>query len=143
VIGEFAKKIAMENGWKIYSVLSCEYCDRCFNEEGPQAFVSLVHNAQFVVSNSFHATAFSLIFQKQFAVFDRIENINTRMRDLLSDMGLQNCLVKERNHRCYKIDYEQISEKLYKRITESKAFIDKVLSGEKKSGSLQGNGNGK
>lgn len=124
----FAQKLAVENGWKLYSVLSCEKCDRCFSQEGPQMFVGLVHHAEFVVSNSFHATAFSLIFQKQFVVFNRSESINTRMRDLISCAGLSDCLMDAPKGRRSQIDYRQVARKLDEKVVESKAFIEKVIS---------------
>lgn len=96
----FARRMAEENGWKLYSVLSCKECDRCFEQDGPLTFLNLVHHAQFVVSNSFHATAFSLIFRKQFVVFNRQEHINTRMRDLLYGLGLRDCLTDSAGRDC-------------------------------------------
>lgn len=91
-IGSFAKKTAEENGWKIFSVLPSPFADRCFSEEGPLSFLYLVHHAQLVVSNSFHATAFSLIFGKPFTVFDRSEKINARMRDLIEAAGFPDAM---------------------------------------------------
>ena len=129
---QFAKKLAADNGWKLYSVLFCGECDRCFSQEGPQMFVGLVHHAEFVISNSFHATAFSLIFQKQFVVFNRSERINTRMRDLISLVGLSDCLMNDPRVKCSQIDYRQVAEKLDEKIVDSKAFIKKVISGVRK-----------
>ncbi len=68
---------------KIYSGLKSDYADRCFDNAGPLEFLNLVRNAEIVISNSFHATAFSLIFHKPFYVFEREWAINARMRDLL------------------------------------------------------------
>lgn len=127
---QFAKKLTTENGWKLYSVLSCEECDRCFSEEGPQTFVGLVHNAEFVVSNSFHATAFALIFQKQFVVFNRSESINTRMRDLLELIGAMNRLITDPDQRFQRMNYDEIEKKLNNAITKSKMYIDDVLEGK-------------
>lgn len=84
--------------------------------------------AQFVVSNSFHATAFSLIFRKQFVVFNRQEHINTRMRDLLYGLGLRDCLMDSAGRDCPRIDYPQILEKLDEKVSVSKAYIENVLS---------------
>lgn len=124
----FARRMAEENGWKLYSVLSCKECDRCFEQDGPLTFLNLVHHAQFVVSNSFHATAFSLIFRKQFVVFNRQEHINTRMRDLLYGLGLRDCLMDSAGRDCPRIDYPQILERLDEKVSVSKAYIENVLS---------------
>lgn len=86
---DYAVEAAKENGWKIFSVLPSKYADRCFSKEGPQAFLYLIRHAKLVISNSFHATAFSLIYKVPFKVFDRKENINTRMHDLLESVGTE------------------------------------------------------
>ena len=122
-IKKYVKSIAEKNHWKIYSVFSCDYADKCFENEGPAAFLSLVNNAEFVVSNSFHATAFSLIFHKQFVVFNRMEKINTRMRDLLTMAGLDS--------DAEEIDYTVADERIGNAIGESKAYIERVLSSVK------------
>ena len=124
----FTRRMAEENGWKLYSVLSCKECDRCFEQDGPLTFLNLVHHAQVVVSNSFHATAFSLIFRKQFVVFNRQEHINTRMRDLLYGLGLRDCLMDSAGRDCPQIDYPQILERLDEKVSVSKAYIENVLS---------------
>ena len=94
-------------------------------------FVGLVHHAQFVVSNSFHATAFSLIFQKQFVVFNRREGINTRMRDLLRSVGAQNRLMSTAVQELNEINYDMIIEKLTAALQQSKDYIAEVI-GEKR-----------
>lgn len=133
LISEYAKQIAKKNGWKIYSIFPNSGCDKCFAQEGPTAFLWLIHHAQFVISNSFHATAFSLIYQKQFVVFNREEGINTRMRDLIYGIGLENRMIcgKESTELDY-INYASVEKNLKVKIDESKAFIYRVLSGVKK-----------
>ena len=55
---------------------------------GPLEFVNLILNAEAVVSNSFHATVFAIIFHKEFFVIERKERINTRVNDLLKVFGV-------------------------------------------------------
>lgn len=52
-------------------------------------FVNLILNAEAVVSNSFHATVFAIIFHKEFFVIERKERINTRVNDLLKVFGVE------------------------------------------------------
>ena len=62
---------------------------RNINNAGPLEFVSLISNAAVVVSNSFHATAFSCIFDKDFYTFPLSTQRNSsRMTDLLSSLGV-------------------------------------------------------
>ncbi|MGN1194227.1 MAG: polysaccharide pyruvyl transferase family protein, partial [Acutalibacteraceae bacterium] len=128
----FAKRYAEENKVKIYSFLSVPYCDRSFEQEGPLVFLSLIKNADFVISNSFHATAFSLIFEKQFAVFRRQESINTRMADLLSSVGLSERMLVSGDEECDEIRFDGVRNSLKEKIAESKKYIDTVLSAVKK-----------
>lgn len=37
----------------------------------PEEFIWLIHNSEIVLTDSFHASAFSIIFEKQFLVFER------------------------------------------------------------------------
>ena len=128
----FAQKLAAEHGWKLYSILPCEKCDRCFSQEGPLVFLALVHHAEFVVSNSFHATAFSIIFQKQFVVFDRREGINTRMRDLAYLSGTGNRLITQYESTVLgMIHYSLVQHKLDSTIENSKDYIAMVLGAVK------------
>ena len=118
-LNEKAVDIAKKNGWKIYAIFPNSTSDKCFYNDGPLEFVKLVKNAKFVLSNSFHATAFSIIFERQFRVFERKEKINTRMRDLLS--GLEITMDEE------KIDYGKVNKLLNEQISCSKKYIETVL----------------
>lgn len=119
-----AVELAKKNEWKIYSIFPNPICDKCFYNEGPLGFVRLVKNADFVLSNSFHATAFSIIFERQFTVFERKEKINTRMRDLLKSLGIS------MEGEC--IDYSMVNTLLTEQIFYSKEYIDKVIDEARK-----------
>ena len=130
-IREFCVKAARKNGWKIYSLLKNDYSDRCFPQAGPLEFLSLVRGAAFVASNSFHATVFSLIFEKQFAVFRREEKINARMEDLTAFLGLESAM--EPAFDAYEpVNCAAVQPALCRFVEHSKAFIDGVLKGIEK-----------
>lgn len=59
----------------------------------PQEFVGLVEDAEYIFTDSFHATAFSIIFHKNFNTF--ITNYGTRLRSLLGMAQLEDRIVKE------------------------------------------------
>lgn len=126
---QILKKMALEfkayNNVKIYTInKDIDYADRNFFLQGPETFLSLMRNADFVFTNSFHAVAFALIFEKQFAVYDRSETINSRMRDLLQLFDLQN-LIKDKIdvELLSKIDYKKISNALNLQIVNSRNFL--------------------
>ena len=96
---------------------------------GPIDFISYIKNAEFVISNSFHGTAFSIIFEKQFVVVNRKEAINTRMRDLLSVLKIENRLISENynfNNLIKDINYEEVNKYVNERLEISKMYLDRV-----------------
>lgn len=54
---------------------------------GPEEFISLIAHSSLVLTNSFHATVFSVQFHKTFRVY-ATDKSGARMRDLLSNIGL-------------------------------------------------------
>lgn len=62
-------------------------CDYHFKDMSPSEFLSLIYYADYIVSNSFHATIFSLLYKKQFATILPLEN-SIRIKDLLDTIGL-------------------------------------------------------
>lgn len=82
---EKAKKTAQEGRLKIYAVCPFRqpYAERNFTIAGPESFVSLIKNATLVMTNSFHAIAFCLIYQKEFLFVSRPDGMNDRIEDLL------------------------------------------------------------
>lgn len=71
-----------------------KYNFKNYYEAGPAEFVSLVKNAKFIVTNSFHAVSFSLIFKKNFWVFTETGTSDTRIPGLLADVNLCNRIIK-------------------------------------------------
>lgn len=91
----FARATALERGLKIASLFKTEGVDIVFDGHGPREFLGDILNAECIISNSFHATAFSIIFGRDFYVFRRREGINTRMADLLAAYGLSDRMVSD------------------------------------------------
>ncbi|MBR3017170.1 MAG: polysaccharide pyruvyl transferase family protein [Clostridia bacterium] len=131
-IKNYCLTAAKQYGWRICSVLYNDYSECCFDDEGPASFLTLVKEAEYIVSNSFHAAAFSLIFEKPFAVFRREEKINTRMEDLLSMLGLER-LLEPAVGTIEQVDYSAVRPRLEDFVKESKAYIDTVLKGNRES----------
>ncbi len=124
------KKIALalkkEKGFKIFTVnKNIDYADKNFFYDGPEQFLSLVYHSKYNITNSFHALAFSLIFNKQFLVINRIDKINTRMHDLLDLLGLGNYLISDYENylQISEINYEEVNEKVEIKRKFSKSFL--------------------
>ena len=92
-------------------------------------FISLIRNAYFVVTSSFHGTAFSILLKKQFYAIGMGEK-SGRVSSLLSMLDLDNRLLKTCPVKTSieMIDYDSVTEKLNRLVIESKSFIDQSLS---------------
>lgn len=59
---------------------------------GPWEFLSMIDGAEYVMTDSFHATVFALLFHKNFYVFDRQyvhkQSQSSRITDLLALLNL-------------------------------------------------------
>lgn len=101
-------------------------CDT-HKEIGPREFLGWILNAECVISTSFHATAFSIIFGKKFIAVSHSET-SARVRELLDAAGLSSCLYE--GDDC---DFSDIVEsydgmsRLKKHIADSKQFLNDQL----------------
>jgi hypothetical protein len=124
-IKNITRRIAKERNLKIFNISASRigYADKDFWASSPLDFVRLIHDAQYVVSNSFHATAFSLIFQRDFCVVNRTEGINERMKSLLESYHISERLVTQYvDDLLEPIDYREVNRLIQKDIEFSKNF---------------------
>lgn len=91
----YAQKLATEKGLKIINVVyskSILHPEKnvgdCRIDVSPEDFLAYLYHAEYVVTGSFHATAFSIIFNKQFKV-GVPDKVGSRINDLLERTGLQ------------------------------------------------------
>ena len=90
----FAQRYAKKNGLKIIAVndiRETDYADININNAGPAEFVNLIANAQYVLSDSFHATAFSCIMHTPFRVYFDLEQA-IRIKDFLKMVEMNYCM---------------------------------------------------
>lgn len=130
----FAQIYAKSKNLKIYAITdkySVRYADKNFNKAGPLEFVNMIANCSAFVSNSFHGTAFSIIFHKPFFVFNRFRhNVNSRMESLLTMFDLKDCLVSEKNHvdlyAQMKFDWNKVDWRKQEKTRESITYLKKL-----------------
>ena len=123
----YADKLAKENGWKVIDI-SLQATNatkhRMFYEAGIQEFLSLVKNAEFVVTNSFHGMIFSVQFNKQFVIFSR-EQCNTKIAELLELFGLSDrMLITGKEKYNNDIDYKDIFLRIIPEIEKSLKYLN-------------------
>lgn len=128
---EAAIKIAKQRNLKVYNVsaFKLSYSDKDFWYSGPLNFVRLIRDAEFIVSNSFHATAFSLIFHREFCVIYRTEAINERMYSLLEQYGLLDRMLDGNlTIPTTPIKYFVVQKKIDEDIAFSKQYLNNAIS---------------
>lgn len=127
-IEQFAKYCAEQFDLPIISIndyRDIPYANYNINNAGPLEFVSLIKQATIVISNSFHATAFSCIFNKDFYTFPLKGQRNaSRMIDLLSKIGMLERYNPKEIFKGKKIDY---CNNLKGDIERSKLFLSENL----------------
>lgn len=94
----------------------------------PKDFVRLIAEADYVVTNSFHATAFSIILHTPFYTETDIKR-SSRVTDILSLTGLsgQGLFKGKLMEKSGEIDWEKSDENLSKEIKHSSDYLDKIL----------------
>lgn len=116
-------------------------CDLFFGNihdytSGPREFIGLIKNAEMVITDSFHACVFSMIFKTPFAVFERNKigekgNMNSRIYDFLEEYHLENQLVTEKEltemKEIPKIDFTYAHKHWEKRRQESLKYLENAL----------------
>ncbi len=97
---------------------------------GPKEFLGLIQNAEYVFTNSFHATALSIINHTQFLTVPH-KKYPTRMQNLLDKLQLSSNLIpqydKSIDIRELKVDFETVDKKLDDLRDKSMAYLDKAI----------------
>lgn len=134
---KLAIKIAASRNLKIYRL--CAGCGlpqmpgvKSFETAGPSEFIDLFAHASFVVTNSFHGTAFSVNFSKPFfAVKPRGMKNASRIESLLDSLDLSQRFVSAEDVASVTddapIDFSSVQEKLSNLRAKSIQFLQSAL----------------
>lgn len=101
-------------------------------ESGPSEYIGFFQNADYIVTNSFHGAAFSVLMEKKFLVFSH-SNKNARIENLLERFRLKSRLVKrgrmpaEEEILC-EIDWRHVRRLIEKERELSIEFIKRALT---------------
>ena len=102
-----------------------------FYKTGPSEFLYLVHNAEIVFTDSFHACVFSILYNKPFYVIERVakgmKNMNSRIDTLLNKMGLQNRKFESVIETNCEDIYEEVNKKLNIEREKALSFMKNAL----------------
>lgn len=102
---------------------------------GIEEWLGYMHDAEYIFTNSFHASCFSILFEKQFFTGKRAGGKITSLLELLglSDRAIAECFDKKKNYIGEDIDYAPVNEKR-REIKEASAkfLLDAIRDVEKK-----------
>lgn len=101
----------------------------------PTEFLSLIKYADYVVTDSFHGSIFSLIYEKEFVCLKRFDdntsnNQNARLYNLLNIVNLNERFIDKNNQVNLfdkKIDYKIVNEYLEEEIESSQTYLTNAL----------------
>ena len=105
--------------------------DEQLHDVSPSEFLSLISNAEYVCTDSFHCVIFSYVYQKDFFVFDRNDSKqNSRLDTLLNIFNLTNRRKSKdsviENNILDRIDYSKIDITKHQKI--SFQFLQNALN---------------
>ncbi|MBS7130554.1 polysaccharide pyruvyl transferase family protein [Clostridium sp.] len=132
-IKQYAKKIAEAKGIKVVNIVLRVRGDKgCINEyfTTPNRFIHLFANAEYIVTDSFHGTAFSINFNRQFLcvlppkyttrLTSILELVNLKDRICKNELNLQKAL-KE-------INYNEVNKLIDEQRVISKNFLENEIN---------------
>lgn len=138
---KFAERLKEKTGCKIVSLnhadeyvkYSDKFCDYAPYDIGPAEWINLIRNAEYVCTDSFHGTVFSLINNTKFFTFERYSNknskvsTNSRIYSLLGIVDLKERILSGTEDVDdvikMQINFDNVNEKIDKFRESSKIFL--------------------
>lgn len=125
------KKLQQDNDLKVININDLK--DKNFYACGPSEFLYLFNHAELILTDSFHACVFSMIFNKPFYVFNRstvgMKNMNSRLDTLLSTFEQEERKINSLEYikDVFSCDYERSYKILKIKQKESLNFLKNAL----------------
>lgn len=101
--------------------------DMIFETAGPLEFLSLIKNATYIFSSSFHGTVFAILFHKKFICFLSGDERDERIESLLKSLELEQCIYSKDNLSFPDINWIEVDKKLEDMRQKSKQYITSIL----------------
>ncbi|MEG2669530.1 MAG: polysaccharide pyruvyl transferase family protein, partial [Oscillospiraceae bacterium] len=130
---DFAYKLSIKTGMKVIYISNSLLKVKNFEIKrfsGPEDFLALFKNADFVVTNSFHGIAFSINFNKNFYVdfLPPPAKVNSRIENILSIFNLKDRLVINGEiNGSEQIDFNKVNEILEIERRKSLEYIKEIV----------------
>ena len=145
---KFVRELAKILGLKVIALPHLDqyiaFDDKPYADEKPYSvtptdFVNLIKNAEYVCTDSFHGTMFSLIYGKKFLTFRRFSenqtlSTNTRIESIASHLGITSRLVSQNESPseilAREFDSHSVQEKLQAFRESSLKFLRESLEAQ-------------
>lgn len=129
---DFARKLAKEKNMKIIFLSDAPHFPNknieCVRASSVESFIGYIKNASYVVSNSFHATAFSVIFHRSmFIEFQNKINRNVRSESFLGELGISRG-IDSGNAEETEIDWNDVDKKLGVQRQKSLDYLKSIIT---------------
>lgn len=107
------------------------FIEKKYSSVGPGEFLYMIENAEYVVTDSFHGIAFSLLFEKKLVAVSNLSR-NTRIVNLLTKVEMLECLVDQNKEKLFvpDIDYSKKYKKCFEIIEKEVQKNDNYLKSE-------------
>jgi len=131
---DLAKNIAKKTGYEIL-IIGNSYLPS-FNIKyektaGPKDFLGIFKNAEYILTNSFHGTAFSIKLNKEFftELLPESRKINSRLEHVLELFELRHRLITDSNPEIIEnnINYDRVNERIKKEKEKSINCLRKII----------------
>lgn len=128
---EFTVKLAKERGLERVLLMPhwrnlFRRARKCYNA-GPEEFLALFRDAEVICTNSFHAVAFSIIFEKEFIAGTHAYRSDARINTILDRTGLARCELHNGEYSCLKADVKKAAQIMFEEAEKSKNVLLNVI----------------
>lgn len=147
---EFASRLSAETGCRIVALQHVDeyvrsdedYADETPWAVGPGDFLNLIRNAQWVLTDSYHCTAFSMQYERNFFTFRRYhrktkQSTNSRLDTLLAQCGVTERLLsgEEEISACtgLEIDFADVHSRIARLREYSWKYLTDALEDRKET----------
>ena len=121
-------KWAEKNGYAVYELLNPKFPE--VYSAGPGEFISLIHNAALVCSDSFHCVVFSIIFARPFVVFSRqgeSYSMTSRLDTVMGKFGLNRWDYNLTEDEYLTCDYSHREENLRREQDKFMQYLKEII----------------
>lgn len=130
----FVKALSKTTGYKVkyipFPIIGTVKCSLTITA-GPAEWLGLFQKAEYIITDSFHGTVFSILFNKKFfsEICDQNSGVGSRIDNLLKLFELENRLISENSLSMYEkeINYEIVNQILEKERNNSYAYLEKIF----------------